>query len=813
MDLLRLIRRDPLFASAATLSIGLAVGANTAIFSIVNSLWLRSSAVAQADRVVVPYRGVASSEDGAVFDVLPRDTAERFHTLSTLAGAALELATSRQSDEWRPVLRLRDGGSEVETRAVSHDYFTVLGVPVHGHGFTSSDDHECQAAAVVVSESFSRRLSGADPKALLGRELATTDGSLTVVGVTAAGFVGPRLGETVDAWIPLGCLPRLSETAAQFTATGEEFMLRRRMPMTVFARLAEGVSLAEAQAEVRALVAPDTELRSLGQVAFRLRATGDLERQRTLILALWTAAVLVLLLGCANLTSLFIARAEHRRHSTAVRLALGASPARLIRSAVLEGGAIALAGLGSGLVLRVWLLHGVNGMSLPSGVTMHSLQPTLDWRVLLCGAVVSLVAISVAGTEAWRHGGRADVISALMPGDRRTASGMASRQVLLATHSAVALVLLGGTASFAMTVAMAAWSDPGFDQSRVLFASVRARLVQHAQFSNEEFLARRWRDYFALMEKLRELPGTIAVSYGEPPIHEGSEPLRSLPVVVGDRAERLTISIVAAGPDYLTALGATILSGRDLRPGEDSAAVVDQTLSRRFWAGESPLDATLRIGPRAYRVVGVTRPLIHDPLTSADAPTLVSYEPFDENDAFVGRFNLVIRTTASASAISPSVRTVIMQAFPSPAFFALRTGSEIIASRTSRQRFVTAMMSWHASTAVLLATLGTIGLAAFVAVQGRRELAVRAALGAPMGALRRIVLARAIAPVAVGVTSGIVVLVLAMRVVEGWLVGMPSTTWPPLALSAVCFIGLAVVAALIGSRSVYLVDPVNDLRS
>jgi ABC-type antimicrobial peptide transport system permease subunit len=123
------------------------------------------------------------------------------------------------------------------------------------------------------------------------------------------------------------------------------------------------------------------------------------------------------------------------------------------------------------------------------------------------------------------------------------------------------------------------------------------------------------------------------------------------------------------------------------------------------------------------------------------------------------------------------------------------------------------MMSWHASTAVLLATLGTIGLAAFVAVQGRRELAVRAALGAPMGALRRIVLARAIAPVAVGVTSGIVVLVLAMRVVEGWLVGMPSTTWPPLALSAVCFIVLAVVAALIGSRSVYLVDPVNDLRS
>lgn len=570
---LRELGRNRGFAVAATASVALAVGANAAIFSLVNALWFRPSPLTDPASLVVIYKPVVSSSDGGVLDVHHSVNLAALEKAAAFTGVTAELAATDRLADWQPIVRVEGSERSLATAAVAHDYFQTLGVSVVGRPFERVDDIEGAEAVGIISHALWQTAFNGSLDAI-GARLPTHRGALIIVGIAPPDFTAARLGQRYDLWIPLGALGRFNEIAA-----GGH--LDRIMPITIIARLRDKHAFAEAEAQVQAIVDRRATLARLDDVRFRVRAAGDVLAQGTLLRTLWAAAAVVLLLGCVNLAALLLARTESRRHEFAVRLCLGASARDLVRLVAADAVAVCIIGFAAGLVVRHWVIGALAAFRLPSGLTVADLNPGLDARVIAFAFVIAVIGTAVAAAGAVRLTARingrpatAESISTASPQSLR------SRRFLLAAHVALAIVLLGAAAALLVNMRRAMHAPLGFDRDHLLFAEVRHRLSDYTVPLSEPG-SQLPVHYAELIQRSQSLPGIRSVAWGAP-VFGGIDNAFVQTIWVGGRKEELPLAIRRLGPGYLSTVGATFLEGRDLTAQDAARAIspVDVLMAR-----------------------------------------------------------------------------------------------------------------------------------------------------------------------------------------------------------------------------------------
>lgn len=794
-------------------------------------LWLRPLPVADPEAIVVPYYPVVHSTDGELLDDVRLPAARELAGLSSFTAVTHELNPASRLGDWRPIVRSSADAQPLAATAVAHNYFATLGVPLEGRSFLEDEDVPGAPPAAVVSSRVWRQLTGtADFTA--GHSLTTTAGPVPVIGVAAPGFNGPRLGDQVDVWITMGALSHLSEFAG-------EPGLQRLTPVVVFARLRSGVARAAAEAEARTVLNRRTTLRSLRDVAFPLRSEGALIRQQSLIRTLWVAAALILLLGCANLASLFMARTLAARRQLAIRMALGSSRGGLLRYVGSEVIALAFAGLAMGLILRTWLLMAVRALDTSAGVPVSALDVSLDWRTVAFGAIVCAVSVLIASGGAFRHAARTNLVGVLagtVPTASRTS--LTIRQGLLAGHVALAMTLLVAALALVSAVAAAFSKDLGFERDRTIFASVRPRFLQYRAAGD-----RREADYRLTISRLAEIPGVTAVSYG-PSLLRSDADAGDTPVSVDGASRRITLARLEAGPAFLTAAGARFLEGRDLTPADAdgaatsqammrfmtlrrfnrtnesapndgrSTAVIDERLATALWPGTSALGRSFLWEPLqiTYQVVGVVQDLGVRMRGLPPVPTLVAPQPLAAYDATRG-FALVIRTAGDAAPAVPAVTAVLRERFSGAPVMRVATGRQLLADEMAQERMGARLFTWYAATAAMLGLAGIYGLLLFIVSESRRELGIRAALGASGPALIRLTTGYALKPVVLGSAAGLLLAFAFSKAMTASIVGLGNIGGGVFTLAAALFLGAAGMAALRGAGGIRKLNPADVLRA
>lgn len=831
---LRLWGRSPGFTTAAVLSIALAVGANAAVFSIMNAVWLRPLPVEDPDRLVVPYVAAEARSDGSVLDMQPGRSRPALTALDAFSAVTFELAARGRFVDWAPVIRLRDGGPPLDANAVAANYFETLGVKVRGRTFLPEEEYPGAEAVGIISDAFWKSHFGADPNTI-GTRLPTTGGPIVIVGIVDGRFRSARLGERRDLWIPLGALGRFSDIGAGLP--------HHLMPLTAFARLRPDVTLDAAQAQVRGVLGRKATLRSLRSAAFPLRSEHDLLRQASVLRMLWLAPLMVLALGCANLAALLLARWEGRRHELAVRLCIGAAPRALTGLVMKEVAFLCVAGLAAGLLISLWLVAGVASFEISRDVTVGEIEPALDWRVFGFGVAVAAAATLIAALGSLRTAARTNLTvlmsSAASTGTKRTLS---ARQWLLAAHVALSVSLLGGAASLGWNVQRALRMDLGFARDEVLFVQMRPRLSDEP--GQRSGLARHWNEYRLLLDRLNTLEGVRAATYGSPIVGAHLTPAPAVLTTSAGSVE-LPLTALRVGPDYLSDIGARFNAGRDLALGDEyrainpadfmkarvdairsgkpyrpparvPAVVVDASFAASLWPGTPAVGQTF-IWSRTdatYEVVGVVDPIRHGS-KGPEAATIFELQSRADDEGVSGwtGADFMIRTHGRAVAQLPAVLATIKQVFPDPARLSVKTTNALVAEERAAEKIGARIFSWFGLTSAVLGLAGIYGLVAYVVLRQQRELGIRAALGATAGGLRRMMILRVMKPVALGASAGVALSLIVVQMLAAVLPGFDSVGPSAHLASAILFVMGAWVASLAGASGTRAASAADLLRS
>lgn len=830
----RICGRNRLFAIAAVVSIALAVGANAAIFSIVNAIWLRPPPVQDPERLVVPYRPVVHSVGGEVLDYFLAPAIPDLRRLNAFSAVSFEVNTSWLMNLWEPSVRLSDGDSRLSTAIVASDYFSTLGVKVRGREFTPDDERTTDDVAGVISDAFWRSVLRSNPAAI-GSTLSTTSGSIRIVGIAPPGFRGPRLGDERDMWITLGGLGRFSDI-------GPVERVERFMPVTAYGRLRPGVSIQAAEAEARTVLDRRTTLRSLTELSFPLRSTGDLAGQAAVVRVLWAAALMVLVLGSANLAALVIARAEARRHELSIRRCLGAGPRRLLLDAAAEAAVLCVLGFAGGLLVRQWLLGAIGEFNVPAGITIASTNPSLDWRVLLFGGAIAALATAIAVGGALLTLRRPD-LSHLLATSASTGSRRAVRlrQILLAAHVAVCTALLGCGLALTWNVYQAMRTDLGYDRNELLFVSVRPRLAEYQGRGGDDLPRNLAAAMERALESVRALPNVRGASRGGE-LLGGDQGAYERGLTAGGRDVRMSVAVKSVGAGYLTTIGARFIEGRDIRerdygeaidpmevvkrqaraastgvkyqpPPNRPAAVIDSSLAAALWPGESAVGRTFVLASNgvSYSVVGVVEPLRYT-TTSTPAGSLFEAAAPGALDILRPQ-HFVVRSVGPAETARSATIATFRQAFPDAAQLSVRDARSLIAEERARERMGAMVFSGFGAAAAVLAMAGIYGLVTFLVIRSRRELGIRAALGADARRLRGLIAGRAVKPSAAGALGGVILAGWVSQTVSVVVAGASGASQWATAFAGLSLVVASLVTAFVAARGVRNVPEADLLRA
>lgn len=786
---LRGLGRSPLFTLLAVLILGLGIGASTAVYTAVDAVLLRALPYPGGDRLVALWVDARARDMPQQEWTNPADVADWQRGLASIEAMAAWSG-------WIPALTGRGEAVELPAMQVSRDYFRVLGVPLFkGRDFSAEDDVPNGPAVVVVSHSFWRDRLGA-PEAL-GQSVELNGVAHTVVGVTAPGFAAP-LSADRQLWRPLQADP----------ASG-----RGNHYLRVIARLAPGASVASAQEEFSALQQrlgeqyADTNAGFDGYVQPLHATLGDGLREQLLVLQAGT--LLLLLIACANLASLLLARASVRAREYALRASLGASRGRIARQLLLESGLLGLAGAALGLLLAQAGAQLMAG-ALPAEVSqLNPLQ--VDLRVVAVATVLALGSGLLFGTAPALLAARQDLNAVLQRGERAgvNPAGLRARGALVALTFALALALCVGAGLFLRSLQALQDVDPGFTADRAL--SLRL-LLPRGRYVDEDALRRA---HAALRERIAAVPGVEAVGMTSTlPLGEGnSDTTVRLDGDAGDVERRLWFSQV--DPGYLSAMQTPLREGRgigvDDRAGGPVAVVVNQAFVHDYLGGGAALGKRVNFGsveaPRWAEIVGVAGDVRFFGLAEAQTPSAyIALDQFPARSLY-----LLVRSAGDPETLLPALRAAVAEIDP-----LLATTPMTMQARLQRSlatpRMVAVLGGGFAALAALLAAVGVYGVIAFVVNSRVREFGVRLALGAQAGQLLRHVLGLGLRLALPGVALGLGLALLLGRGLGGLLYGVEAHD--PLVLGAGVLLlgGVALVACLLPGLQASRVAPMQALR-
>ena len=791
---LRTSRKSPGFTFFAIAALALGIGATSAVFNVANSVLLRPFPYRDPSRLVMLW------QDDTAFG-FPRNNVSPFAFLQWRQhNQVCDDLAALTHDSFSLV-----GQGEPEylhADTVTFNFFSVLGVNAAlGRTFAAADGRPGAPLTVVLSYGLWVRRFGAQ-RQLLGHDLLLNGAKYTVVGVMPRGF--QFLDPEVDLWVP-----------AQWS---DEYLQRKQTGhfLTVVARLRDGVSRERAGAAMAVLgkqLATDaTSDLSAVVVPLREQVAGDM---RPALLVLLGAVALVLLIACANLANLLLARGSTREGEMAVRLALGASRRRVIEQMLVESLVLSVVGGGSGLALAVWGT-GLLGQLIPPGIS-NAGQPVVNGVLLAFTVAISIATGVLFGTvPAWR-GSQVELVVSLKQGGGRSlagAGGQRLRQVLVVSEVALAMVLLAAAALMIRSFEKLYHQDPGFRAEHVLTLQTRLPLPKYQQ------LARRSEFYREVLQRVETLPGVVAAGYTTylPLAFWGGGSLVTVENRPVDPKHFLIANVRVVSPDYFRTVGMTLRRGRLLDPsdGPDSGkvVVVNESMARTYWPGLDPVGRRFKRGlPESknpwYTVVGVVADMRQGGMDVPVRPE--AYFPFEQVDFFAPD-SLAIRTTGDPLAVAQQVRQQVWAVDREQPVSAVMSLQDLVDENVAPARLQTRLLGGFAGMALLLAALGIYAVLSFTVTQQTREIGVRLALGAQPAQVLRAVMMQGLRLYVLGVAIGLAAALVLSRLMAHLLFGV-SATDPASFVSVILVMGaITCLACYVPARRAMRFDPIAALR-
>jgi predicted permease len=808
----RMLRKTPGFTAVAVLTLALGVGANTAVFTIINTLLLNPLPIEHASQLVGVNTAVAKSTSGPV-DLRPisflnlKDYREKNRVFSSLAGysspTALTISTGRESQR-------------VFAEVVTGNYFDTLGIrPLTGRFFLPEEDATQGANPVVVVgyAAWQGRFGGASD--ILGRSIKLNNIAFTIIGVAPQGFKGINAIFGPDMWVP-------SMMAEQVLPTQQHNALvdRSILVFTGAGHLKSGVSLSQAQADMKTIgVAlekeyPDTNqgqtvtLQPLTQAALAAN-----QRQGLLFGSVLLMAVVgfVLLIACSNVANLLLARAAARRQEIAVRMALGASRWRLVRQLLTES---VLLGLLSGIL---GFFFGYEGCQLlwsfrPAEVALNFVDPHLNANVFAFVLLVALFTGLIFGIGPALRSSRTPIAETLKE-EARTAGRSARRitlaHTLLVGQVAVSLVLLATAGLFLRSVQREYTIDPGFATKNLALLLLYPGQQGYDRTKTEQF-------YKDVRDRLVTIPGVASLSWATNLpfwqgaqtgiVIEGQEPRK--------KSEAISSVVNTIDLDYFSTMGIPLLAGRDFAPddreGATLVAIVNDTMASQYWPGQDALGKRLQLpGQKEFRqIVGIVKTSNYQSL--GETPQSCVYVPLRQH--YSESMVLYVRTERNPVQIISALHSEIRNIDPALPIDDIRTGTKLIEQALWGAKIGVGLLGVFGCLALGLASIGLYGIMAYSVNQCRREIGIRMALGASRASVLSLILRRGMTLVICGVGLGLTLSMLLGRVLPRFLYGVGAIELPSLAGASLILLFVAVIACYFPARSASHVDPLVALH-
>jgi putative ABC transport system permease protein len=800
---IRMLLKAPSLSIVATIALALGIGANTAIFSVVNAVLLRPLPFANSDQLMTVWetdptrgqvRGSASYPNFA-------DWREQNHVFE-------HMATYYNNDF---ILTGRGESTRLQGAVVNADLFPLLGVaPAIGRGFLPDEDKPGEGGRVVLlSQALFQKRFNSDPN-VLNQSIVLNGKNHTIVGVMPQAFQFPIQNEPVELWTTVamdmeGKDPITNERGAHY--------------MNVIGRLKPGVSKEQAQAEMTAISArleqqyPDKDLHKTTTVEPTLEAlVGSI---RPALLILLGAVACVLLIACANVANLLLARAMMRHKEMAIRSALGASRMRVVRQLLTESLLLSLTGGTLGLLLAVWwsdLLIALGKQNIP-----RALQVGLDWRVLGFTLLVSVLTGVIFGLVPALHSSKSELTESLKEGGRSSSDGARRNRIrgtLVVTELAIAVVLLVGSGLLIQSLWRLRQVSSGFESQNLLTFVVGIPEVKYPTEKQAQF-------FHDLVARIESLPGVSSASSVVPlplsgDLYRISFETEGRPVAKG---EQPSADFFAIEEDYFKTLGVSMLKGRDFNVHDGAkdqpVIIVNQAFAQKYFPNEDPIGKRIRPGisttvtqPVMREIVGVVADVRNRNLSSELRPGYfipMSQIPFNQ-------MALIVRTINDPHSLITAVQNEVHSMDAEVPVFNVKTMDEYIAATVAAPRFNTTLLVIFASVALVLTIVGLYGVMSYSVAQRTNEIGIRMALGARVTDVLTLVFKQGLMLVLIGEAIGLAGAFVLTRLIRGMLFGVAPNDFITFAAVALMLAAVALLATLIPARRAAKVDPLVALR-
>src|SRR6476659_3853386 len=807
--------QSPGFAIVAVLSLALGVGANTAIFSIVNAVLLRSLPVSHPERlvkIVASNRGVGARDIGLSvpeFDDL-RSRARVFDQVTATQGGPTNLTGAERPQRF-------------ELLEVSPNYFSMLGTSAHiGRVFGPGDEALGFAEAAVISDSLWARGCGRDP-GVLGRKMDLDNDPYTIVGVLPPGFRHPgrAVGTDIEVW-----------TAAGFRADPFPKPDRglRVLPGAI-GLLKPGIGAELAQSRLDALAA---QLRAEYSTNYPAGSDWSIEVEplqeslvgnvRPMLLVLMGAVVLIILLASVNVANLLLARASGRQREMAVRLAMGASRARMIRQMLTESMILSLVSGLAGVLTAMAALYFVP--FLPVQIPRLA-EVQVDWTVLSFALLVSLLAGLGFGLVPALQASKAEIAIAMREGARGSGSSGKTnrlRGLLIASETALAVMLMVGAGLLLRTFWGLLQEDPGFNPSRIVAGSFYLPVPNNPdmdRYSNPEFVNAFVRE---ALRRARTIPGVefAAITTDLPVTHSSRPRVVNIEDRPDESGKGLFVEVTSATPEYFKVLQASLVRGRYFTEADDidkqPVAIVDESTARTYWPDRDPIGRRVSMrtprgaaNPPWCTVVGVIKDIKSDGLDQSGASHI--YRPIYQYPGFRSLSKSVtVRTSLSAASVEPQIRRELQAVDPNLPVFNVRTMNEVIDGSLASRRFSAELVGVFAVVALLLASVGVYGLLAYMVGQRSHEIGVRMALGAMPSTIGKMIVSRGAGLAGIGVGIGLILSRMMAPLISSLLYGVKPLDPEVFIAVPVILMVVVLLASYIPARRAARVNPIVAWR-
>jgi predicted permease len=816
----RLMRQTPVVSAVAMLSLALGIGANVAIFSLVNALMLKALPIHDPARLIsiVQEASTPTSQPNTSFTYPQweylRDHQDFLGGLVATSGGRFNL---NAAGELRPVVGLYANGT----------FFDVLGVtPQLGRTFTIEDDRRGggpDGLVALISDGFWRHEYGGDPN-VLGRTIYLDSHAFTIIGVTPPAFFGVNVGRTFDVAIPFG---------AEAVIRGAESSLDRRSSWWInfLARLAPGQTIEQAASRLEALrpalreATMPQDWRPQDQAQYLTRpfravpaATGLSalrDRYSRPLFILLGIVALVLLIACANMANLLLAQSAARQKELAIRLSLGASRWNIARQLLVESLMLSFMGAAAGVLLALWGSRGLVQL-LSTRTNIVSLDLAIDWRVLTFAAAVGILTGLLFGVAPALRATSLTPASALRESSRGVVSGGSRLNLgngLVAIQVALSFVLVLGASLFVRTLVDLTTQEMGFQQDRVLLASVDLRRTGLTDKERPEMFER-------LRDAIATAPGVEATAVSVVTPISGSTWNNMITVPGFEAPERDRTALYnRVTPNYFRVMSTPILAGRDIGPtdrlGSPKVVLVNGAFARKYFRGESPLGRSFTIGlpgsPRAITVeiVGLVADAKYRTLREAPQPTM--YAAWAQEGTAASNARISVRVSGPANSFRPTVLEAI-EGVHKEVVVDFRTLEEELRASLIQERLVATLSAFFGGLALLLAAIGLYGVMSYSVTRRRGEIGIRMALGAEPRRVMRQVLGNVALIVIVGLLVGAGASLGAGRFVNTLLFNLLATDMTMVGIAAVALGTAAGLAGYVPARRAARVDPMVALR-